>query len=171
MNNLKNLSLGNVIKVIKETSYNPNVSQTEIFCSIFGINDINSTTVNNYCIGIRAIGLEYKKIFEDKYNNNELQQNILSIISVLENKINNDAKLIEKSILLSKVITKLLDIAQNDEHIENISKFKKETTLNTGDWALVTAKIKVEHHPMRSILLKLHHNNRFGTFLSDFQWG
>lgn len=61
MNNLKILSLGNVIKVIKESSYNQNVSQTEIFCAIFGINDINSTTVNNYCIGIRAIGLEYKK--------------------------------------------------------------------------------------------------------------
>ena len=29
-----------------------------------------------------------------------------------------------------------------------VCKFKKETTLNTGDWALVTAKIKVEHHPM-----------------------
>ena len=29
-----------------------------------------------------------------------------------------------------------------------VCKFKKEITLNTGDWALLTAKIKVEHHPM-----------------------
>ena len=29
-----------------------------------------------------------------------------------------------------------------------VCKFKKETSLNTGDWALVTAKIKVEHHSM-----------------------
>lgn len=29
-----------------------------------------------------------------------------------------------------------------------ICNFKKETTLNTGDWILLTAKIKIENHPM-----------------------
>ena len=29
-----------------------------------------------------------------------------------------------------------------------ICNFKKDTTLNTGDWVLVTAKIKIENHPM-----------------------
>ena len=29
-----------------------------------------------------------------------------------------------------------------------ICNFKKDTTLNTGDWILLTAKIKIENHPM-----------------------
>ena len=29
-----------------------------------------------------------------------------------------------------------------------ICNFKKDTTLNTGDWVLLTAKIKIENHPM-----------------------
>ena len=67
MNDGNYLSLGNIINIIKKISDNKNAMQTEIFCSIFGINNVNTTTINNYCIGIRAIGLEYKKIFNDKY--------------------------------------------------------------------------------------------------------
>ena len=58
------LSLGNVIDLIKRVSNNTSASQTEIFCTIFNINDVNATTISNYCIGIRAIGLEYKDYFE-----------------------------------------------------------------------------------------------------------
>ena len=29
-----------------------------------------------------------------------------------------------------------------------VCKFKKAVTLNTGDWILLTAKIKIEHHPL-----------------------
>ena len=172
MNNLKILSLGNVIKVIKESSYNQNVSQTEIFCAIFGINDINSTTVNNYCIGIRAIGLEYKKIFEDKYNNNELQQNILSIISILENKINTDTKLIEESTILSKVITKLLETTQNDEHIENINRFKKETKYETFKELLYYAIIE-NKQPIyiQDINIKIDKNELNEYMKLELYWG
>lgn len=131
MNNYKHLSLGNVINVIKEVSNNKNVSQTEIFCSIFGINNINSTTVNNYCIGIRAIGLEYKKIFEDNYNSDNLKENVLSILNIIDNKIYNDLEIINNSNSLSKVINKLLDIALEDEHIDNIKIFIKEDNYNT----------------------------------------
>ena len=77
MNNGNILSLGNIINSIKKISNNNNAMQTEIFCSIFGVNEINTTTVNNYCIGIRAIGIEYKKIFEEKYNDNSIIKNIL----------------------------------------------------------------------------------------------
>ena len=65
-NNDKYLSFGNVVRVIKEVSNNKNAMQLEIFSSIFDINNVNITTINNYCIGIRAIGLEYKKIFQNK---------------------------------------------------------------------------------------------------------
>ena len=62
MNNGNILSLGNIINSIKKISNNNNAMQTEIFCSIFGVNEINTTTVNNYCIGIRAIGNKLNNI-------------------------------------------------------------------------------------------------------------
>ena len=104
MNNNKNyLSLGNIISTIKSVSNNKNAMQIEIFCSIFDENNINVTTVNNYCIGIRAIGIEYKNKFNDKYNQDKklFLNNVLSIINILENKIfplNDDAlKIINKN--------------------------------------------------------------------------
>ena len=139
MNNNKILSLGNIINIIKKYSTS-NVSQTEIFCSIFGINDINNTTVNNYCIGIRAIGLEYKNIFMKKYDNNELAESILSIVSILDNKVyslNSDyLSIINYSTKLKSVIDELLTICSNDESVseyfikslnklDNYSSFKE----------------------------------------------
>jgi hypothetical protein len=76
MNDGNYLSLGNIINVIKKVSNNKNAMQMEIFCSIFGVNNVGVTTVNNYCIGIRAIGIEYKEIFKNKYDKNELEDNI-----------------------------------------------------------------------------------------------
>ena len=87
MNSCNILSLGNIIKTITKVANNKNATQNEIFCTLFDVNDINTTTINNYCIGIRAIGIEYKKIFEDKYNKKELLKTILSIISILDDKI------------------------------------------------------------------------------------
>ena len=63
-NNDKHLSIGNLFRVIKEMSKNKTSAlQSEIFCTIFEISDINETTVNNYCVGCRSIGNEYKQIF------------------------------------------------------------------------------------------------------------
>lgn len=126
MNNGKHLSLGNIINVIKEISNNDNASQTEIFCSIFDMNDINPTTVNNYCIGIRAIPLEYKKIFEDSYQNNTLIKNIVSILNIIDNKIytnENMIELINSSKKIQKIIDKLLTICNIDEHINEKKYF------------------------------------------------
>lgn len=135
MNNNNCISLGNVINVIKKISNNNSAMQTEIFCSIFGVNDINATTVNNYCIGIRAIGLEYKNIFENGYNNNQLLSNILSIISILDNKIysinDESLDLINNNTKLSMVIDELIKIAEIDEHIENIDIFKKDNNYDS----------------------------------------
>ncbi|UKI57145.1 MAG: hypothetical protein L6V81_07110 [Clostridium sp.] len=66
MNNNDNyLSLGNIINTIKKVSSNKNAMQIEVFSCIFGINNVSVTTVNNYCIGYRPIGIEYKKIYKD----------------------------------------------------------------------------------------------------------
>lgn len=123
MNDNHYLSLGNFIKIVKEVSSNSNASQIEIFSSIFGINDINTTTVNNYCIGIRAIGLEYKKIFNDIYEENgiDLIKIVLSIMSILDNKVyvfdENSVDLINSNKNIDKVINELLTIVSDDENI------------------------------------------------------
>ena len=58
------LSLGNVINVIKEESKNKSSAiQGEIFCAIFSVDYVNNSTVNNYCIGSRGIGDNYKQIY------------------------------------------------------------------------------------------------------------
>ena len=124
-NNDKYLSFGNIVRVIKKVSNNKNAMQLEIFSSIFDVNDINTTTVNNYCIGYRAIGIEYKKKFLDKYKNNRdlLIDNVLSIISILDDKIytlnNNSLKEINSNIKLKEVIDELINICNKDENIDS----------------------------------------------------
>ena len=61
-NNDNQLSLGNTCRIIKQLSTKKNIAtQTDIFCAIFNIENANDSTVNNYCIGCRSIGEEYKK--------------------------------------------------------------------------------------------------------------
>lgn len=135
MNSCNILSLGNIIKTITKVANNKNATQNEIFCTLFDVNDINTTTINNYCIGIRAIGIEYKKIFEDKYNKKELLKTILSIISILDDKIyiqdNNSLELINKNLKLEEVIKELNIIIENDNYIEDKTTFNLENNYLT----------------------------------------
>ena len=62
-NNDEHLSLGNLFRLIKEIAKVKTAAlQTQIFCTIFEVDNINDTTVNNYCVGYRGIGNEYKQI-------------------------------------------------------------------------------------------------------------
>ena len=103
MNDNKNyLSLGNVFRLIKEISRNKSTGvQKEIFCSIFNVNDINTTTVNNYLTGYRPIGVLYKKIYVDlkeQYleDKNVFIEIVLSLVSILDDHVyvKNDNSLI-----------------------------------------------------------------------------
>ena len=131
MNDGNYLSLGNIINIIKKVSNNNNAMQVEIFCSIFGVNNVNLTTINNYCIGIRAIGIEYKEIFRKNYEEDNLLENITNLINILDNKIyevsldniNNNDK-------LNKVINELLTLSSVDNNISNIN-FKKDNNYET----------------------------------------
>ena len=120
------LSLGNLCRTIKEISNNKVfASQTEIFCTIFNIDDISDSTVNNYCIGYRSIGSDYKDIY---YNFKKKMQNddfilidiTLNIISILDGNIyTNDnnietLKLINSNSNFQKLINSLYNIAKND---------------------------------------------------------
>ena len=175
MNNGNILSLGNIINSIKKISNNNNAMQTEIFCSIFGVNEINTTTVNNYCIGIRAIGIEYKRIFEEKYNDNSIIKNILSLVNILENKVyleDNALDTINKSDKLKKVIEELKQIAVGDEHIDDINKLLKDNNYETIKEMLYYAII-INKQPVYSqnINIKINKQELNEYMRLELYWG
>lgn len=60
--NDNHLSYGNFSRLIKELSKNKSSAmQSELFMVIFNVDDINDTTVNNYCVGVRGINEIYKQ--------------------------------------------------------------------------------------------------------------
>ena len=138
MNNLDILSLGNIINIIKKIANNKNASQVEIFSSIFKVNNVNSTTINNYCMGYRAIPLEFKKKYIDLKEKYKIDKNVflnitLSIISLLDNKIysSNDTSLkdVNSNKKLSIVVNEIINIIKNDKNFskEFVVKLKKMT--------------------------------------------
>ena len=139
--NKKYLSLGNLFIIIKSIANNKeSAMQVELFSTIFNINEINSTTVNNYCIGYRAIGIEYKKKFIDLYNNYKEDNNvfidiIINIISILDEHIYKDKTIdfINKSESLKKVIDKCILLSNEDININESLRNKLEKLINEHD--------------------------------------
>lgn len=143
-NNDEHLSLGNLFRIIKEISKVKTAAlQTELFCTLFEIENINDTTVNNYCIGIRSIGNDYKQIFinkEKRYlkNHQEFTDILINLLSIIDSSIyqirSNKIEFInnnESAIYLAK---KLYNIAKNDkeikkETIDNYSKLLKNNNI------------------------------------------
>lgn len=114
------LSLGNTCLIIKNLSKNKTLAtQTDIFCAIFNIESANDSTVNNYCVGCRPIGGEYKKIYQEiKQNQKSFNPILKNIFHILEgnyedistNTLNNK----DSIKLLAK---KLYNLAKNDRSI------------------------------------------------------
>lgn len=125
--NDEHLSLGNLFRIIKELAKNKSAAmQTELFCTMFEIRDINDTTVNNYCVGARNIGSDYKQIFINK--NKKYQQNhnifcntILDLISVIDGVIYHDKEngidFINNNANAYYLSKKLYNIAKNDKQV------------------------------------------------------
>jgi TPR repeat protein len=124
------LSLGNFCRILKNYSINKSAAlQVDIFCTLFEVDDIQDTTVNNYCIGYRSIGDDYKQKYlelEKKYNNNEfvMVDIVLGILSILEgcvysytnyeegiNKINSSKH-------MKQFCYKLYNICKNDKQVK-----------------------------------------------------
>ena len=142
MNNNKNyLSLGNIFDTIKSFSHNKeNAMQSELFCTLFGIESINNTTVNNYCVGSRAISVEYKKIIIELKNNLSTNQLVylkpmLNLISILDDYIykDEDIKLINNNEKLKKICESMLNLAKNDDHIDNEFIDKNEKLIENNN--------------------------------------
>lgn len=126
-NNDEHLSLGNLFRIVKDTSKNKTSAlQSELFCILFDLEGINDTTVNNYCVGCRGIGSEYKQIYlnkEKKYikDNNEFVDNIIGLLSIMDgviyNSINNKIDFINLSDTARVLASKLYNLAKNDKQI------------------------------------------------------
>ena len=129
MNDNRNyLSLGNIFRLVKDISRNKdNGVQKEIFCTLFNVDDIGITTVNNYAIGYRPIGVLYKKIYVDlkeKYieDKNVFIDIVLSLISILDDHIyvrdEKSLEIINSNKNLKRLCNELLKISINDKHID-----------------------------------------------------
>ena len=127
MNNSdEQLSLGNLFRVIKDLAKNKSSAlQSEIFCILFDLECINDTTVNNYCVGCRSIGNQYKQIFINKQNRYykdkyEFLDNVIGIISIIDGNIYNVKEkynFINDSNSALELCQKMFSIAKNDKYV------------------------------------------------------
>ena len=123
------LSLGNLFRLIKELSQNKiSAMQTELFCTLFQIDEINDTTVNNYVTGYRGIGGEYKQrivYLYKRYNDDKDVFNdiCLSIISIMDGVVYRDIndlnEFINNNNRFIDLINRLYNICKNDNNVNS----------------------------------------------------
>ena len=122
-NNDNQLSLGNICRIIKNNSVSKIFAgQTDIFCALFNIDTISDSTVNNYCIGYRSIGPDYKNIYQtfEKNGYKDFENVAINIINILEGNIktleNKEEvkKYLTQSPQVSKLCLDLYNLAKND---------------------------------------------------------
>ena len=131
-NNDNHLSLGNLFNAIKKIAINKTGAiQTEIFCTLFSVDNITDTTVGNYCTGYRTIGSTYKQIYLNYKKHYEKDKNILiptinNLISIMDGYIYtlNSIKDINDNLSLKKLCLVLNTYAKNDLYVP--TKLKKE---------------------------------------------
>lgn len=143
------LSLGNVINIIKNESKNKDTSiQSEVFCVLFNISYINESTVNNYCIGARSIGNDYKQIYINykkkfSHNKNVMLPIIQNVLSLVEGTIYDidDPETINNNIYFLNIVKKLYNIAKNDFSVSLEFTSKIKTYLNSNDYILAFTEL------------------------------
>lgn len=131
-NNDNHLSLGNLFNAIKKIAVNKTSAiQTEIFCTIFDIDNISDTTVGNYCTGYRAIGNAYKQIYLNYRKHYEKDNTIMintinNLLSIIDGYIYNynSIKDLNDNPSLKKLCLLLNTYAKNDLYVSG--KLKKE---------------------------------------------
>lgn len=134
------LSFGNFCRLIKDLSKNKmSAMQSETFCILFGVDNINDTTVNNYCVGVRGINDDYKQIYLNYYKKYNDDQNVLlnvisSIISLLDGIINKaDLDTINNNQSLMILSQKLYNIAKNDNSVPDELMVKLSNDLSNSN--------------------------------------
>lgn len=142
--NNNHLSLGNFCRIIKEQSLDKTyASQTNIFSTIFNLDSVNESTVNNYCLGARSISNTYKEQYQnykEKYNkdNTFMLPIILNLISILDGYIYIDTyqnlSFINNHENLKKLCNLLYNLAKNDSNTTTIFIDKLKTCLNKNTY-------------------------------------
>ena len=142
MNDNKNyLSLGNLFNIIKKYSkVSASAIQSELFCVLFNLNEINNTTVNNYLIGYRPISLEYKKIYLDLKNKYKVDKNVFiniieKVLNILDECIYNidDVLSINNNESIKNVCNDLVKLAKDDKNISEEFYNKIYTLYNNNN--------------------------------------
>ena len=127
------LSLGNIFNIIKKNAIDKNnAMQTELFSIIFDTNDVSASSVNNYCIGYRAIAVDYKKLFYYVRDNIDKEYDVLfdtviNLINVLEDQINiveDKLSFINSNTRLRQVTEDLYELIREDRNITNKKRFR-----------------------------------------------
>lgn len=138
------LSLGNLFRIIKAISINPNsYLQSDLFCIIFNCEKIGSSTVNNYCTGVRSINPEYKNYLlniKSKYQNDNsvLIPTISKILTLIDTgKFTSEIYDIEKinnSDKIKCICSKLYTISKNDLDVKFEFSNKLQNYIKKGDY-------------------------------------
>lgn len=128
-NNDEHLSIGNLFRIIKELSKNKTSAlQSELFCILFEVEGINDTTVNNYCVGCRSIGSDYKQIYLNKIkryekNKEEFTDNIIGLVEIIDgvlyNVKENKIDFIKQNDSIKLLTNKLYNLAKNDRFVKD----------------------------------------------------
>lgn len=114
------LSFGNLCRLIKLQAKNKSSAmQSEVFCTLFNVDSINDTTINNYCVGVRGINDNYKQTYinyQKKYINdkNILKDTIIDLISIIDGRLYDSTYDVNKSESLKHLCLKLYNISKND---------------------------------------------------------
>jgi len=140
--NYSHLSLGNIISIIKDESKNKTSAiQSEVFSTIFNVDYANESTINNYCIGSRSIGNDYKQMYinlkKEYLKNSNCFMNIIdNLLTIVNGTIYDikDINIINNNEELKRICIKLYNISKNDFYVtkEYISKFRN--LLNKNDY-------------------------------------
>lgn len=137
-NNNNHLSLGNLFNIIKKISINKSSAiQTEIFCTLFSIDNISETTVGNYCTGYRAIGNDYKQIYLNYKKHYQKDEKILiptinNLLSIIDGYIYDykEIKELNNNSSLNNLCHNLNPLVKNDLYIPSNLKKTLSNYLN-----------------------------------------
>lgn len=122
------LSLGNLFRVIKEESKNKSSAlQVELFSILFDDCVVNETTVNNYCVGCRRIGDDYKQLFLNKKKKYSKDSTlfvgvVLKFLSIMDGVVYQGCAVdfINQNESMKRVVNQLYNIAKNDENVLDV---------------------------------------------------
>lgn len=140
-NNTNQLSLGNLIQIIKKYSVNKHLAnQAYLFCLIFNIEDVNESTVNNYCIGARSISDDYKNIYLDLQKKYLKDKSIFvpiigKIAGIIIGQLDNTQTIEElnNNKYLKKICLTLYNISKNDKSVEDDFSTKLYKLINDNN--------------------------------------